>query len=65
MKLYCGICGKPKPPNGWSPWSNECDAGYSILLHDGKKKTGFCDSKRLGLTWPPEETKENDNDVIS
>lgn len=53
MKIYCGICGKPKPPEGCSPWSNECDAGHSFLSDECIKYPGYCDSKRLGLPWPP------------
>lgn len=52
----CTICGKPKPPGKWTPFSTECDAGYTELLSNGVRHPGFCDSKRLGLRWPPEET---------
>ena len=59
MKIYCGICGKPKPLKGYTPWSWECDAGYSFLSDELIKYPGRCDSKRLGLPWPPkiENTK--------
>lgn len=49
----CTICGKPKPPPDWSPWSTECDAGYTEMLDTGIRVSGYCDSLRLGLPWPP------------
>lgn len=53
----CSICNKPKPPADFSPFSFECDQGYTELLEDENGKLvrhpGFCDSKRIGLEWPP------------
>lgn len=50
----CKICGKPNPPIWASPFSDECDAGRKVFLKNGKTHPGFCDSKRLGLKWPPD-----------
>jgi len=59
-KIFCKICGKQKPPIDFSLWSTECDATYSFSHPDfkGKRYPGFCDSKRLGLPWPPFKKKK-------
>lgn len=57
MTDKCNNCGKPKPPDEWTPFDDECESGYTIVLNDGTRHKGFCDSKISGLKWPPDNAE--------